>query len=576
MLENLLEGFKKAYEQYGDDFISDAHRLDEGLYIRVYEDGKIESHIYKKLADDIAIDPIYKWFQKRDFISKYLESNKAIPTKPIKRIHSNNYLTWFVKKDTIVDSDKALTRKETIEMNQSYFEALKDKKLNSKVVLNLLEGDFSEKHFGFCQQFMTDNYPKIEEEILKHKEEFVFYVKVFFDFDFRIYQRESNRYFYHKIFNSDAYNLNVDGTLYGLSNFNMGLNAKKPYLEHKTMTRNTPYMVSLESALLAYKYSLYLKNHGYGLRFQRMEDKLTGELHSNAENLVESQNLIYLTQDNGNVIIEDYDIIPGYKQQVNYCTVNHLDAFSIDKETSAKIFKSYSGGAGCLERDIDEYLFLGNLKRNYFTDGKSLKPNKFTSTQQVEIILQCRKMLFDAFHKEMEDNLTPFVERYGVALIMEILKKDKRKAIDAFNVYYSLKKYCKGEDYLKTISDYKKEIKSIAENEVDQDLSDDNGYSFAAGQLTYYLISQSVASKKNHDLVESFLNRKTVKQLNEEITYWFKRYAHNIPLNFKKFNRLYRAVLTYDQASIKKDDIFLAGYLSNNIFYEKREVADNE
>ncbi len=98
MIDNLLEAFKKAYEQYGDEFISDHHKLDEGLYIRISPDGNMDSHIIKKDKENDSVDEIYKWFQKRDFISKYLESNKAIQTKPIKLVHSNNYLTWFVKK----------------------------------------------------------------------------------------------------------------------------------------------------------------------------------------------------------------------------------------------------------------------------------------------------------------------------------------------------------------------------------------------------------------------------------------------------------------------------------------------
>jgi hypothetical protein len=75
VIDNLLEAFKKSYEEYGDDFISDQHKLDEGLYIKISPEGIIESHIIRKDNENDSVDEIYKWFQKRDFISKYLESN---------------------------------------------------------------------------------------------------------------------------------------------------------------------------------------------------------------------------------------------------------------------------------------------------------------------------------------------------------------------------------------------------------------------------------------------------------------------------------------------------------------------
>lgn len=578
MLANLLEGFKLSYEQYGDDFISDQHKLDAGLYICIKPDGTLTSHIIEKSKDEIPIDEAYKWFQRRDFISKYLESNKAIQTEPRKLIHSNNYLTWFVKKDTLIGTDKTLARDQVISLSASYFQSLIGEKLNNESVQKMLVGDFNETAYIYCRDFICQNYELIESEVLEYNEKFTFYVKVFFDFEYELYQRESNRYLYHKIFNSDVYNIDVDGHIYGLSNFNMGLNTKKPYLEHKTMKRNTPYMVSLEDALLGYKYSLYLKNHGYGTRFQIMGEMLQGQLNSNLQNSMESQNLIYLEQDNGSVVIKDYDIIPVYDVRSDYKTENHLAVVRKDIETGIVKIKSYEqllfGNKSNLETAVDKFLFLGQLTRNYFVEGKEIKPSKFITKIQIELLLQSRNLLFDYFYKGIEHNLNVFIEKYGFFLVIEALKKDK--GVDAFNVYYSIKKFCKGEEQVNTIQMYREQVKTLIEGEEEQYLENSEVYSFAAGQLAYYLLSRSGASKKNHDVIESFLNRKTVAQLNEELTYWFKRYAHDIGMNFKKFNRLYAALLAYDKKDSKVDDAFLSGYLSNNLLYEKREVLENE
>ena len=187
-----------------------------------------------------------------------------------------------------------MDRRTIVELNKSYYDSLLSK-FNNSEVLNLLDGEFSTEKFEFCKDFLVNNFECIFQEVEKCKDNFIFYVKVFFDFDFEIYQRESKRYMYHKIFNSDKYNIDVDSKSYGLSNFNMGLNSKKPYLEHKTMRRKTPFMVSLETALLTYKYSLYLKNNGYGLKFQGTDQKLPYELEKEVTKSYDSQNLLFLS-----------------------------------------------------------------------------------------------------------------------------------------------------------------------------------------------------------------------------------------------------------------------------------------
>lgn len=578
VIDNLLEAFELAYKKHGDDFISDQHKLDLGLYIRVNPDQSFTTKVINKGDHEDHVDETYQWFQKRDFISKYLESNKAVLTNPVKRVHSNNYLTWFVKKDTLMESDKTLDKQQLINMSKTYYESLEGAAFNKPEINKMLEGTFDQEKFQYCKHFMTEKYDQIEAEVVAYKEKFLNYVKVFFDFDLTLYQRESNRYFYHKIFNSDAYNIHYNGELYGLSNFNMGLNAKKPYLEHKTMKRKAPYMISLEKALLGYKYSLFLKNHGYGVRYQSTEKALNGELNQKLENSIESQNLVYLSQENGSAIIQEYDIIPSFEERSSYFTENYLEAMRKDTETNAYIFKTYpsdyKGSIYALEEDLDKYLFLGQLKRNYFTEGKSIKPGQFISKIQVELLLQSRHLLFDCFKKGVAENLNIFIDKYGLKLVLEALKKGK--GVDAFNVYCSIKKYCKGEESVNSIQTYKEELRKIITSSEDQYLTSPEAYSFAAGQLAYYLLSRSGASKKNHDIVEPFLNRRQVGQLNEELTYWFKRYAHDVGMNFRKFNRLYAALLAYDKRAIKQDDVFLAGYLSTNMLYEKKEVLGDE
>jgi len=583
LIDNLLEGFKKVYEQYGDQFISDRHKLDLGLYIKVNLDQTFETFIVSKSNQDDFVDSNYQWFQKRDFISKYLESNKAIATTPIKRIHSNNYMSWFVKRGTLFeeqtsgDTDKSMQLSEVIAMNNSYFESLKSSTLNKKEILSLLPRPFSESNFDFARQSLTEEFERVFKVIVANKDGFTKYVRVFFDFDYLDYERESNRYFYHKLFNSDTYNTTVDGTLYGLSNFNMGMNSKKPYLEHKTMRRNAPYMVSLDEALLTYKYSLYLKTQGYGVHYQSMSQILIESLSKLPVKSYESQNLIQLGQDNGNVIIENYDVISAYIDSAKYRTVNHLNA-TYKTDNGISVTKSYDpmviDSIKSIESDLDHYLFLGQLIFNYTKEAKEIKPSQYITKIQIEALLQSRVLLYDYFYKGYTENLEIFVTRFAFTLLLEAIKKGK--GVDAFNVYYSMKLYCKEEKPLVSVEHCKVELNELLEAREDECFKSVELYSYAAGQLAYFLLSRSQSSKKNHDAIEPFLNRRNVGQLNEELMYWFKRYAYDISMGARKFNKLYAAILSFDKSAFKLDDYFLAGYLSSNVLYEKKEAKINE
>lgn len=121
---------------------------------------------------------------------------------------------------------------------------------------------------------------------------------------------------------------------------------------------------------------------------------------------------------------------------------------------------------------------------------------------------------------------------------------------------------------MKKIGEIRGSINDYINNEAVHDLEDIYQYSFLAGQIAYYLMSKSKASNKNHDLVERVVNYTTVEAVNGELKYWFKRYGHAIILDHRRFNKAFSMVLAYDKESRIDEDIFLAGYLGDNIFYK--------
>ena len=592
MIDTLIEDFKNAYSERGDDLILDNYRLDEGLYIKISEQGNFEHIVVTKndKKEDIDLSDQYLWFCKRDLVSKYMNSNKAIPSELFvkeknkkinsKRISSNNYLTWFLKKETFIDEKNKLSKKEILEITESYYENLISKKLNDKAVLNVLKLEFWNEKYDFCKNFILNNFDEIFKIIEENQNEYEKYVKIFFDFEYEIYERESSRYLYHKIFNTDTDKVVLKDTVYGISNFNMGLNLKKPYLEHKTMKNSIPYRISLEDALIGYKYSQYLKNLQFGNTFQKNGEKFEKLLEKEQKNTTDVTYYINLGQNNGEVEIQDFDIITHFKDEIDILIENYLEYYSKD-ENGVQKFKDYSEYAANskkgLERAFDDILFNRSLIKNYNSDGKSITPNKYIDKNMIEILLNSRNMLFDFFKKGISENLKIFTEKFQIQLILNHLNKNNfGKAVDAYNLIYSIKKYYQGVNELNTIKEQKTSILEILEDENQEDLQNISQYSFLAGQIVRYILSQSESHKKMHDSVEGFLNRKKVKQLNEELTYWFKRYSHAIPMNHKVFNKSFSMLMAFDSDQIKIDDMFLAGYLANNIFYKKMEEIKNE
>lgn len=86
------------------------------------------------------------------------------------------------------------------------------------------------------------------------------YLKIFFEEDELLYIKEEQRYLVTKIFNKNDYNMELDDQIFGLPNDNLGLNAKKPFLENKTRKVTIPYMITTQEALQQRKFFDYLMN----------------------------------------------------------------------------------------------------------------------------------------------------------------------------------------------------------------------------------------------------------------------------------------------------------------------------
>lgn len=216
MLKDCLEVFKKQYEAKGEGYILDDYTLLEGNYLLIDEKGECKVSLVIGKDGGDRTDEAYGRFAEMDYFSRLTDMNKALGIKKV--IHSNNYLSFFIKKDNLSSG------KLTEEVIDKYYEVLmeprtkyaKDKKaleVYETFVLESGEPDriAIERNKAWIKahiEQITDEYP----EIKKDKN----YLKIFFEADRVDYERESNRYFLPNIYNATEYNVTIDEKIYGM------------------------------------------------------------------------------------------------------------------------------------------------------------------------------------------------------------------------------------------------------------------------------------------------------------------------------------------------------------------------
>ncbi len=241
MFKELLQEFTNHQVQDAkfdvDTIVIQNYKLKPGLYFRLRENNEIDCYFVKKsIAPDN--DPLVEWFKEADFVSTLIEMNK--PIDPKKQIHSNNIYTLFCKHDVFIANRDI--NSDLIEHINRYFEALpktKDKK-SAEILATAGYKSLSTEIIEECKTKFLNSLDCIKDMIILYDIKDNSYVKLFLDVPIEKYQYESGRYLLPRIFNSNNYNIKIDEQVIGLSNANMGMNAKKPYLEHKTTNLRCP------------------------------------------------------------------------------------------------------------------------------------------------------------------------------------------------------------------------------------------------------------------------------------------------------------------------------------------------
>lgn len=576
MLSEIIDSFKRVFKDNLDEAILGSYVPTDGTYIFLKEDEhnnlkviqKEEIKLNKKTKDVDRTINNFSLLAKADYYSKLTDMNKPIDSKKI--IHSNNYLSFFVKKESLKNG------KLTNEIIENYYNVLLnpiskyEKKSKAKELYIEIErelGEVNKDRIFKIKEWIKENIYKVEEDIEKKD-----YLKIFFIYDEDDFIKESKRYLIPNIYNNNDFNIKVDNEILGLPNDNMGLNSKKPYLENKTRKVKIPHLITQEEALFQKKVFDYLLNQSaQGFYNIYIGDDIV-PLKDN-ETLNRDFNGYYIRLKKGKEAeIHNFDVISKYSPMLRH-PFGFINVLGINYEKlylNKKINWEYGfiDTRKEMQELINSIIFNNYLKTNYFSEDISIKENILKRS-----ILLSRAKLFDWFYKGNDYNIWPLLNKVSRDLMKSSIESGYSiKAMNQFNLRYSLKLYFEGgeEKMADILSKVKNDLREKIEVR-DSSISNDNEYFFAIGQLANFFITRSKGKNKPLSLANPIINAKKDNIIKEKLKSLYKKYNYDINSSFIKFKNMYYMVLAYQVEGKINEDLIIAGYLSSSLLFEKKE-----
>lgn len=584
MLQEILNEFLNHETQYPefdiDSMVLEHYQLKPGLYLRLNEDSSMDELYVAKKSSLPENDPLVEWFKQADIFSSLIESNKSVDKK--KQIHSNNPLSLFCKRDTFRQEGGGIHPKlrEHIERYFSALLTIKDKEAEILAAAGYepLNPDAVQTN---KERFLS-SLEAVAERIEQHNIKDNCYIKLFLNTGEDAYAYESGRYLLPKIFNNNSYNVTLDGKVLGLSNTNMGMNAKKPYLEHKTAAFKVPYRITTEEAILLRKLFLWLNG-------QAREGKslYTGyipvgehppELLAVASEVSIRKPVSYLHFDRGmDITIDDYDFLPSFNDRMDNPIIfeNYLDA------------PKYKGGRldklSSVEAHINEYLYAFQLVRNY--DVERIRVTDKLPQALANQIMLSRDAMRTWLRKGDTLPIKSWIDKMTMGVILARLQNLKYVSVlaHALNVRFSLLHYFREEEKdmgyaIETA--YQKLKDKVLNTKKTASCQGAVEFYLAVGQLLYYYFSLSQAQTLRYDVLwRGIAAAKDLKDIKEEYRKYFRKYAHDIDINNPRHNNMLSVASSYvpeKEEPIDLDALFYGFAADNIIYYKNKEDSQNE
>lgn len=593
MLKDCIEIFarelEKTEEQFGnrEKFILDSYIPADGDYIVVQKDGTLKSRSFKLDKKTRTLNGMISGSQLDDDIKFYDYHSRLVsmdkPQDPKKAIHSNSYLSFWVKQDSL-DNGKL-----DMQAIDRYYDVLKNPRVKYKNVQDAKMYDYiAEKVGDVNQEKLEYSRNWIKQNIFKLKDMGIEltgknYLKIFFEDDKELYVREEQRYLMTKIYNKNDYNIEIDGQILGLPNDNLALNSKKPYMEHKTRKKTVPYLLTPQSAAVQRMFFDYLMNEANKGNTNLFFDNSIFDSKYNKNGITALKNGEFIEGDfsgfflqiqkGKEIAIEHQDTIVDYKYNLYkpFIYSNVLEDDVTDEQ-----YRKY-GNKKELLAVINEVLFSKWLSGNFFSDEEQIKKIKIDSILKKNIFLS-RDAIFAWLYKGQSKGIESMLHLVSISIIKSSITNGYiGKAFKQFNLMKSLDMYFGGNG-MKEEKDRYINIRSNLRSKINQDgdsqIESESEYYYAVGQLVRYYISLNKSKDKNHSLANPFIYVANDGVLKKRLEQLFRKYNYAIKINYNRYNKLYAMIIAYKtEGNVNSEDI-IAGYLSDNLIYDSKKSEE--
>ena len=572
MINEALEVFKKIYDKEGEELVVSKHIPKDGTYILVnIESGKIIENLNiaydkKNKKIDGELNQYYSYIRAFDYYSNLVDMNKPMDSK--KTIHSNQIYSFFIKKDSIRENKLTKSIIEGYKKNllnpEEKYNSKEAKELYKNIANKLpeIKKDTVEKIFSWIET-------NINEDLLEdNKKDYlkIFFVESDLDISLKLFKNEHKRYLIPNIFNSNDYNKKIEETIYGLSNNNMGLNAKKTFLENKTRKISTPYLVDTEEILLQYAFYNYLlpevKQGNYFIYFTENEiiPKTYKDAYPNG-----ARYLLNATYSK-DVDIKNFNIISKSDSQeisINFREILHQKRKDSDEIEYGNLNREK------IMNNINKILFYNSLLGNFLASDGDLD---IKDIEIKKLLMKYRNAFYKWFYLNDETEVKKSVKKiYLDAVMVAIENGHLFKANQQLDLGFCLEEYFyKKSELMEEIMNIKQIFLNHTLSEEDWEFLNDEEYFFATGQVLAYINYMRNSKAKSLNFIKQLTFIKNPTILKEKIKKIIISYSHIFETKNKKINRTISNISLYQPKEIKID-ILLAGFTADIVFFKKRE-----
>ena len=573
MIDEALEVFKKIYDKEGEKLVVSKHIPKDGTYILVNKkSGKIIETLnisYDKKNKKIngELNQYYGYVRAFDYYSNLVDMNK--PMDPKKTIHSNQIYSFFIKKDSIREN------KLTKAIIEGYKKNLlnPEEKYNSKEAKELYK-NIAEKLSKIEKDIVEDIFLWIEDNVnenLLDNDNKKDYLKIFFvednlDKSLELFRNEHKRYLIPNIFNSNDYNKRIGETIYGLSNNNMGLNAKKAFLENKTRRISTPYLVNTDEILLQYAFYNYLlpevKQGNYFIYFT--ENEIIPKTYK--EGCPNGAKYLLNASYSKDVDIKNFNVISKNSSEeisINFKEILHQKKKDTDEIEYGNLNKEK------MMNNINKILFYNSLLGNFLLNDGDLD---IKDIEIKKLLMKYRNAFYKWFYLNDETEVKKNIKKiYLDAVMVTIGNGHFFKASQQLDFGFCLEKYFYGKsELMEEIMNVKEVFLNHTLSEEEWEFLNDEEYFFAVGQILAYINYMRNSKAKSLNFIKQLTFVKNIDVLKEKIKKIVISYSHIFETKNKKINRTISNISLYQPKEIRID-ILLAGFTADIIFFKKRE-----